>query len=287
MSDAKQRDVLMIGDGSKENVRTIANELEDWICDCCRLIGVDLEGKRDLTETEADVIISLGGDGEILRVVRRLEANQIPVLGVNLGKLGFLNTVETDEMKEVLPDLLKRQELDTTRRLRLELTLDRENGASKRFVALNDFVITRGGISRMVTLEVFINDERTTVYDGDGLIISTPTGSTAHNLSAGGPVIEPGVQGIVLTPLAAHTLTIRPLVISAERTVHVRIRSTPEQAVLTVDGQEFTNLNEGDRLEIQDCRPPARLVSPPDRSFYKTLHQKLQWGKTPKEQTDI
>lgn len=134
----------------------------------------------------------------------------------------------------------------------------------------------------MISLEVCIDGERTTLYDGDGLIISTATGSTAHNLSSGGPVIEPSADVYAITPLAAHTLTLRPLVISSERTVDVRIDSTPEEAVLTVDGQSFTNLQDEDRLQIQRAESPAQFVRPPNRSFYRTLNKKLQWGVTPR-----
>ena len=276
------KDVVIIGDGAKEDIRKTSDELCTWIEEHCRLSGVDLDSSLDLSEVSADLVITLGGDGSVLRATRRMKQNQIPILGVNLGKLGFLSTIEADELEEVLPSLLESDDLQTISRLRLSCELVRNDEVIEQYNALNDFVITRGGISRMVSIEVCINGERTTLYDGDGLIISTTTGSTAHNLSSGGPVIEPSADVYAITPLAAHTLTLRPLVISSDRTVTVRIDSTPEEAVLTVDGQNFTNLLEEDVLKIQRIDPPARLVSPPDRSFYRTLNKKLQWGVTPR-----
>jgi NAD+ kinase len=258
------KDVIIIGDGEKEEIKTTADELSSWIESYCTLTDIDLDSSLDLSEVSADLVITLGGDGSVLRATRRMKQNQIPILGVNLGKLGFLSTIEADELEDVLPSLLEAKDLETVSRLRLTCNLMRDGEIIEQYNALNDFVITRGGISRMVSVEVCIDGERTTLYDGDGLIISTATGSTAHNLSSGGPVIEPSADVYAITPLA------------------VRIDSTPEEAVLTVDGQNFTNLQEEDVLKIQRIDPPARLVSPPDRSFYRTLNKKLQWGVTPR-----
>lgn len=276
------KNVIIIGDGEKEDIKKTSEELGSWIEDYCNLTHVDLDSSLDLSDVSADLVITLGGDGSVLRTTRRMKQNQIPILGVNLGKLGFLSTIEAEELEDVLPTLLETEPLDTISRMRLRCELIRDETIIEQYNALNDFVITRGGISRMISLEVCIDGERTTLYDGDGLIISTATGSTAHNLSSGGPVIEPSADVYAITPLAAHTLTLRPLVISSERTVDVRIDSTPEEAVLTVDGQSFTNLQEEDRLQIQRAESPAQFVRPPNRSFYRTLNKKLQWGVTPR-----
>lgn len=276
------KEVIVIGDGEKKEIRQTADELCSWIENHCTLKQVDLETSLDLSSVSADLVITLGGDGSVLRASRRMQQNQMPILGVNLGKLGFLSTIEAEELEDVLPSLLESDSPDTISRLRLTCDLIRDDDIIEEYNALNDFVITRGGISRMVSLEVCIDGERTTLYDGDGLIISTATGSTAHNLSSGGPVIEPSADVYAITPLAAHTLTLRPLVISSDRSVEVRIDSTPEEAVLTVDGQSFTNLYEEDQLTIERTAPPARLVRSPGRSFYQTLNKKLQWGVTPR-----
>jgi len=275
------RNVIVIGNGDDPNIRETAASLSDWIEQHCRLVDVDLSSELDFSDVEPDVVITLGGDGAVLRAIRRMGDHQVPIIGVNLGKLGFLTTLESDELRSRLPDLLSDPDPDIHSRLRLTSRLVRSGDTVHRYEALNDLVVTRGGISRMLSLEVRIDGERTTTYDGDGIVVSTPTGSTAHNLSAGGPVIEPSVGACVITPLAAHTLTLRPLVVSDHHTMELLVRSTPEEAVLTVDGQQFTQLNEQDRLRIRKSDHPARLVKPPDRSFYHTLNQKLQWGRTP------
>lgn len=274
------KNVIIIGNGEKEKIQEKARELKECIGEICNITEVDLENTLSLEDAEADLVITLGGDGAVLRTTHRMGSNQMPLLGVNLGKLGFLSTIESDEIDSVLPNLLS-SDLRITERSRLICRLSQEDEDDVLYSSLNDAVITRGGISRMVSMDVRVNQHELANFSGDGLIISTPTGSTAHNLSAGGPVMDPELKAFVITPLAPHTLSLRPYVVSGQKTIQVQINKSPEKAVLTADGQLFHEVQSGDQLTIQTADNPAQLVTLPDRSFYATLNKKLNWGSSP------
>lgn len=228
------------------------------------------------TAAEIDLLITLGGDGALLGGARWAGPAGTPVLGVNLGRLGFLTAVNLEEMEEAVRRIsLGEFVLDT--RMALEVCLEHED-ASEPFYALNDGVLHRGGLVRVVTLRVWADDEEVGLYRGDGVIVATPTGSTAYSLSSGGPILDPDLDAIVVTPICPHTMAVRPLVLRDSARITIEVVSSPEDLILTVDGQVGSGLSQGDRVVICKAPRPVRLVRLPGQSFFSLLRRKLKWG---------
>ncbi len=231
-----------------------------------------------------DVLITLGGDGSILRAARMACDHRVPVLGVNLGRLGFLAELEPDEWQEALPRLLRG---DFWIEERMMLYAEHRRGAERRgYEALNDVVVSRGSLARIVRLETHIDGGYLTTYAADGLILATPTGSTAYAHAAGGPILPPELKNILLIPIAPHLSMDRAIVLSQGAMVRVLVR-TDHQAILTVDGQFEYELQDGDWVTVQASRYVSRFVRFQDRTyFYRTLMERLRWplpapGKAP------
>jgi NAD+ kinase len=225
----------------------------------------------------ADLLVVLGGDGSVLAAVRAIGARSLPVLGVNLGHLGFLTAVNPDEAEASLRALL-RGEHAIVERTRFEVTHAREGRELLRELVLNDAVITKGSaLARLIELEALVDGRLVSSYRSDGLIVATPTGSTAYNLSAGGPIVDPRVPAAILNPICPHTLSLRPLVLPDDRVILVRLRS-PEDATLTLDGQVGATLRPGDEVRVVKARESARFVSTPPYDPFETLRTKLGWG---------
>jgi NAD+ kinase len=225
----------------------------------------------------ADLLVVFGGDGTLLGVARLLAGRRAPILGVNLGTLGFLSGATIEELYPALEALLSGSfRLDTRSMVRAEVRQGRDQICS--YHALNDAVINKGALGRMISLEVRINGDFTSQFLADGLIISTPTGSTAYSLSAGGPIIYPALAAITLTPICPHTLTHRPLVIPAEREVTVILKGG-DDVTLTIDGQVGAPLQLGAEVTCTQSEYHVDLVQPTDRSFFDVLRQKLKWGE--------
>lgn len=238
-----------------------------------------LRVKDNRAYARCDLIIALGGDGTLLRAVRILKGKEVPILGVNLGGLGFLTEVTLGELYGTLNNVLAgRYRLEE--RMGLEATLYRGRKRIATSTALNDCVITKGVLSRLIRLDAFIGKEYLTTYAADGLIISTSTGSTAHSLSAGGPIVHPGIPAIILTPICPHTLSNRPLIVSGEEEIRIRIASPHPDIALTLDGQEVIKLRERDVIQIRKAPFKARLIVPRKKSYYQILRKKLKWGGT-------
>lgn len=223
-----------------------------------------------------DLLIVLGGDGSILSAAR-LSAGRVPILGVNMGGLGFLAEV----MLADLPDAARaaisgKGQIDE--RTMLEAEVANDGVVRLRRLALNDIVVTKTGVARVVTITTSVNDELLSTYPADGVIVSTPTGSTAYSLSAGGPIVHPHVDVIVVTPICPHTLTARPVVVSGTAVVTVQPIAGVEDVRLTVDGQESFPLALGERVVVRRAGPRARLVRLKPPSFYSILRTKLAWG---------
>jgi NAD+ kinase len=227
---------------------------------------------------KADLIISLGGDGTLLNIAPLVERPEVPILGVNLGGLGFITEVAAGELKSVLTQTLE-GEYQTEQRMTLEIQLQSKTGKPHRFRVLNDAVITKGARSRIINLETYVDDEYLCNYRADGLIISTPTGSTAYSLAAGGPILEPALSAIILTPLCPHTLTNRPIVVPGSAGIRVTLRSFGDTVFLSPDGQQGVRLNNGDKVEARDYGLPVSLIKLPSRSYYEILREKLKWGE--------
>ena len=225
---------------------------------------------------QIDVLMALGGDGTVLRAVRTLGGSDKPVLGVNLGSLGFLTSVTEANLDRAL-DALRKDTFTTSIRSIAECRLFRGKRQIGRYHGLNDVVVGWGISSRVNTLSVSVDDEPVAAYVCDGLIVSTPTGSTGHSLSAGGPILHPASPCFVISVICPHTLSTRPLVVSDKSRITVRIVKALKKLLLSVDGQEGCAVQQGDRLEIRRFAKPARFVHLPGYSYFSVLRQKLNW----------
>ncbi|HUT35997.1 MAG TPA: NAD(+)/NADH kinase [Planctomycetota bacterium] len=269
--------LILSGNTGKPAVAAAVEQLLPWLRERAEVVALDLAMDRELEHVEADLAVILGGDGAILSTARRLGSNQIPAIGVNLGKFGFLAEVSPEQLQERFGDILEGR-YRVSSRMRLSCALRRGGQTLVERVALNDAVVSRGALSRLVAIGLVVDGVRATTYNGDGVIVSTPTGSTAHSLSAGGPVIDPALAAFVVTPICPHTLTNRPLVVPASGCIELCVDATPVDVGLTVDGQVYQQLARGDRVVIRRAANDFRLIDLGLRTYYDTLREKLHWS---------
>jgi NAD+ kinase len=243
----------------------------------------DVAGKGARLEepSQLDGLVTLGGDGTLLRGARFLDGRDIPILGVNLGRLGFLTSCQSEDFEAALRNLASGDYVAQPRMALSARVIDQAGQPRKQWRALNDFVLHKGGFARVVRLNVFVDDESIGTYAADGIVISTPTGSTAYSLSAGGPVVVPTLESIVLTPISPHTLAIRSLVIPADAEVTVEANESPTELLVTVDGQVGTSFVKGEKLKIRRADSPVRIVRFPGATFFERMRVKLGWGGLP------
>ncbi|MFC1476062.1 NAD(+)/NADH kinase [Candidatus Zixiibacteriota bacterium] len=234
---------------------------------------------REKLEGNVDLVIALGGDGTMLSAVRSAGALGIPVLGINLGSLGFLTEITPVNLEETL-DHIKRGDYFIEKRMLLEARVHGA-GAADCMTALNDAVIDKGSVARVIHLDLYVNDEFISSYAGDGLIVATPTGSTAYALAVGGPIIHPTIDAIIVAPIAPHTLAQRPMVFSQNDRLKIVVSSKRRDATLTIDGQIACTMHHDESITIQRARIRARLVRFAENSFYQVLRDKLNWGFKP------
>jgi NAD+ kinase len=239
--------------------------------------GAQSCSKKELA-AKADLIISLGGDGTLLNIAPLVERPEVPILGVNMGSLGFITEVAVDELEAILTKTLD-GDYEVERRMTLEIRVIGKKRRTRKFRVLNDAVITKGARSRIIDLETYVGDDYLCTYRADGLIISTPTGSTAYSLAAAGPILEPTLGAIVLAPICPHTLTNRPIVVPSNAAIRVTLRSFGDTVILIPDGQPGVRLNNGDQVEARDYGMPVSLIKIPSRSYYEILREKLKWGE--------
>jgi NAD+ kinase len=233
---------------------------------------------REQLSAESDLILVLGGDGTLLAAAREAGPRGIPVLPINLGSLGFLTSFRIDELYTALEETLAGH-LAASERVMLTATLTREGRVLESQCVLNEAVVTKGAPARMIEVELWIEDEFVCRYRADGLIVATPTGSTAYSLSAGGPIVHPAVESILITPICPHTLSDRPLVIDDRCNVEMRLRGTAESVYLTLDGQKGLLLESDDRVTITRATERLKLIQPHRKSYYEILRNKLKWGE--------
>lgn len=234
--------------------------------------------RENLAEARPNFVIVLGGDGTLLSTARSVARAGIPILGVNLGSLGFLTEVKQEEIEQALAEVdAGRAEL--SERPMLHVQVQRENKCVANYEALNEVVLNQSAVARITDFEVRVNGNFVANYKADGVIISTPTGSTAYSLAAGGPILSPNVAGFVITPVASHALTNRPLVVQDTAVIEARILFTREQAYLTVDGQVGSQLIESDVVRCRKSDYTVKLFKPHGRSFFDVLRTKLKWGE--------
>lgn len=275
----------------KNDASNITKELVSWLLkkDCRIFIPEKVSTQLDLfcdkipDLKEADIeklemIIVLGGDGTLLHTVKFLKGREIPILAINLGTLGFLTEITQDEIYSSLERVLKEQ-YSISHRMMLKTQVIRNNKKVATFYALNDAIVNKGSLARLLNFELFIQDEYIATYFADGIIVSTPTGSTAYSLAAGGPIIYPELNAVAITPICPHSLTHRPMVFASENTILIKIISETEDINLTCDGQEGYLLQNEDCITITKATKKTLLICPEKRSFFEVLRTKLNWGK--------
>jgi NAD+ kinase len=239
------------------------------------------KGNKLENSNQVDALVTLGGDGTLLRGARFLDGHDIPILGVNLGRVGFLTSCQSNDFEPALKHLAGGEYVAQPRMAISARAINAEGETRKQWRALNDFVLHKGGFARVVRLKVFIDGESIGTYAADGVVISTPTGSTAYSLSAGGPVVVPTVESMLITPISPHTLGIRPLVIPPDAEVTVEANESPTELLVTVDGQVGTKFVKGEQLKVRRADNPVRIVRFPSTTFFERMRVKLGWGGVP------
>ncbi len=245
--------------------------------DTASLMNIEGHTRAEIASL-VDAVIVLGGDGTMLSVSRLVAEKGIPILGVNLGTMGFITEINRDEIYQAVDAMLS----DTCiieERLMLSARIGREGEKIAEYTVLNDVVINKGALARIIDLEAVINGVYVTTFKADGLIISTPTGSTAYSLSAGGPILYPTLNSIVLTPICSHTLTNRPIVLPDEFKVEITLKTLSEDVYLTLDGQVGFSLRKDDVIEINKSPFKTKLLIPCERDYFNVLRTKLKWGE--------
>lgn len=281
MSTDPLRMILLARNGSPRVLRACA-DLRPLLDERSGIDLLGVFGDQDgaALPSAAELAVVLGGDGAILRACREFGTDQRPILGVNLGRLGFLADLSPDEFRSRIA-CIERREFRVAHHLMFECELQRADGTREVFLGLNEVAVLAGSSLSMIDIELEIDGERITTYSGDGLIISTPVGSTAHSLSAGGPILRQDLQAFVITPVCPHTLTNRPLVDGAACRYTMRVPEAPAGVMMVVDGQIKQPLAPGDAVHVRQADVTFQLARVPGHSFYGTLHRKLGWGGQP------
>ncbi len=281
------RTVGLISKPNSDAASALVPRLLEWLrargieirCDEQTAVYLGTAGlPRDEVPEGCDLVIVLGGDGTLLSAARAIGKREIPLFAVNLGGLGFLTAITVDEL---YPELERafRGEHRVARRRFLDTEVVRNGETIGAYEALNDAVLTKASIARMIDLDAYVDQQFVCAYKADGLIVSTPTGSTAYSLSAGGPIIFPSVPAICLTPICPHMLTNRPVLVAETSVIRVVSRGPDESVYLTIDGQIGTPIREGDTLVCRSSRHSLLLIRPPRMMFFDVLRQKLKWGE--------
>ncbi|MGH9735567.1 MAG: NAD(+)/NADH kinase [Candidatus Acidiferrales bacterium] len=243
----------------------------------CIDAGVDGIPREALAD-KIDLLLVLGGDGTLLSAARALRGHSIPVLGVNLGALGFLTSVTLDELYPVL-DRVIAGDYRTSDRMTLQATISHDGQVAGPHLALNDAVVNKSAMARMLDFDVYVDQNHVGRYRADGLIVSTPTGSTAYSLAAGGPIVHPDLDVLIVTPICPHMLTNRPLVIPGTSQVSVDFSAADEPVYLTLDGQTGAQLGLNHRVTVTRAESKVRLVRPAGKTYFEILRSKLRWGE--------
>jgi NAD+ kinase len=285
--------VLIVANLVKPKVKPAVEQLVPWLQTRAELVGVESDADFDLASVDVDLIIVLGGDGTLLSAARRLQGRQLPVMGFNFGRLGFLSQFSPEQLPDIIEQALNHQ-LPRSGRLMIETSivgadqkidlLDRDAvRARRKYVAigLNDAVITAGAPFRMIELQVGTDRDAGVRYFGDGLIVCTASGSTAYNISAGGPILSPRLAAMCITPLCPHSLSFRPIVINANQVITLTARRVNRGSDLVVDGQASCNLAKGDRVVIRRAESDVILLENPQASEWQALGEKLNWASVP------
>jgi len=271
--------VIVLGFAGRPGVLEGADRLRPVIERHAQIVAWDFTGEQDLSGLEADLAIVLGGDGSILRAAHQMGTRQLPVLAVNLGRLGFLADLAPDEVSGVLADLAAHGlEGRVVEHLMLQCRVLRRGKVLAAQLALNEVAVQTGQAFSMIELDLYVDSELVTTYRCDGLIVATPVGSTAHSLSAGGPILRKDLQALVISPISPHTLTNRPVVDSADRVYELAVARAEPGTAAIVDGRVLQTLEPSDRVAIEKAAVCFKLITTPGHSDYQTLREKLGWG---------
>ncbi|MFW6171089.1 MAG: NAD(+)/NADH kinase [Planctomycetota bacterium] len=268
--------VLLLGNGERAHVHAEADRVRAVIEQHAEIVLSDFQRREDLQEVSADFAVVLGGDGSILHAVKQLGPHQIPVVGVNLGKLGFLAAISPDQFQHVFPDIC-RGKCRIVDHLMLACHVLRDQTVIHHQLGLNEAAIMGGAPFSIIDIDLYIDAVWATTYSCDGLIISTPVGSTAHNLSAGGPILRKNMQAFVISPISPHTLTVRPVVDRADRIYELVAREPHASVCVVVDGRMVCQLTAGDRVRICQAEPRFHMIEVGEQNYYRTLREKLGW----------
>lgn len=283
----KSKSIGILTKPKSPEVRTTLHDVVTWLraraidvildTTSATLLGEQGGYQKTALAGKAAVLLVLGGDGTMLNAARLAGERGIPILGVNMGGLGFLTEVQLENLYPSLERVFA-NDFVLDERLMLKTHLHRHGETVAQGTMLNDVVISKGTLARMIELKIRIQGQFVTNLRGDGLIVSTPTGSTAYSLSAGGPIINPAVEGLILTPVCPHTLTHRPLIVPLNAEIDVTLTSKDDGAMATLDGQVGVAMTQGDTVEIMASEHRTRLIRFPESSYYEVLREKLKWG---------
>lgn len=278
----------IIGKKNKKQVYNLASSLDRWLKErnvevlVEESLGKKIDVKNTVTEDKlpesVDVVVVLGGDGTFLGVSRLVHEHNIPIVGVNLGALGFLAEFTRDEVYSTM-DRIITGDYEVEEREMILATVHKGGKKLDDYIVLNDLVINNGPVSRIVDLAIDIDNSRVTTLKADGIILSTPTGSTAYSLSAGGPIVYPTLPVILITPICPHLLTNRPLVVSSNSEIKVKVLTDTQNTYLTADGQVGVTINVGDEVILRKAGTTVKLVKSPFRDYFSILKTKLMWGE--------
>jgi NAD+ kinase len=271
-----------------EDAVSLADEVVAWLVDREIEVFVDEVLAKAMPDMHGypgqtipplvDMVVVLGGDGTLLSVARLVGDLRTPILGVNLGSLGFMTEITRSELFPMLEQVLV-GDFTVSERMRLLAVIRRKGEEVARYRVLNDVVINKGALARIIDMEAWVDDDYLTTFKADGLIVSTPTGSTGYNLAAGGPIIYPGNHCHVIAPICPHTLTNRPIVVSDEATIRIAVKSLDQDVVFTADGQEGMPLECGDVVELRKSNHTTLLIKSPSKDYFQVLRTKLHWGE--------
>ena len=289
-NNKKIHTVGIISRPRREDIARVVPPLVNWlrahdvqvVCDsetsgCIGALAGDSRDRENLAAC-SDLLIVLGGDGTLLSAARMAVERKVPILAVNLGGLGFLTTVPQDDIYSILEEIFTNRHR-VSERVMLEAEIIRGGAVIRRQIALNDAVLNKAALARIMDLELRVDGEYVTTYKADGLIVSSPTGSTAYSLAAGGPIVYPIVEAFVVTPICPHTLTNRPLVIPDSAKIEIDFKAEEDAVFLTLDGQVGVELVRGDHIVVKKAPEKLYLVRPARKTYYEILRTKLKWGE--------
>jgi len=269
--------VIVLGSERRPEVLQEAERIKPLIEGFARVVGMDFSFREDLSQLQADLVIVLGGDGSILRAAHQMGYQQLPTIAVNLGKVGFLADISPDELPHVLREFCAGR-LPVIEHLMFECCVLREGEELRVQLGLNEVAVQAGPPFAIVDIDLCVDSELVTTYSCDGVIVGTPVGSTAHSLSAGGPILRKDLQAFVISPISPHTLTNRPVVDSADRVYELVVADPNDNTSVVVDGRVLCKLAAGDRVRVKRAAARFKLVAAPGHSYYRTLREKLGWS---------